>query len=169
MFNKQEISEYDSSEPIKYDPGNFKTFFEGNYAIVEEQATIDVNIGNYKYHYLSDEFHQQYITGIFSIIKPVLTTVITSLLKSLDFLGYQLDHALGNISHDVFEEVSKKYLIPPQSINKDDLKKQITILQLASSIEYDIEIIAEIFNCDVGQAEDAFISSLKDKMQVTDA
>ena len=157
LFNKQEINEYDSSKQI------------ANYAIVEVQATIDVNIDNYKYHYLSDEFHQKYITGILSIIKPVLTTVITSLLKSLDFLGYQLDHALGNISDDVFAEVSKKYLIPPQSINKDDLKRQITILQLASSIDYDTEIIAEIFNCDVDQAEDALISSVKDKMRVTDA
>ena len=89
--------------------------------------------------------------------KEIIKKTVFALVDIRDFLGYQLNHAWGNIPDKHFNEIEKKYLKPAQKIDHDELVKGIFILikYLDIDPEKEIELIGDIFNCNYPAIHDA--------------
>lgn len=85
----------------------------------------------------------------------IVRKAFMALLENRDFLGYQLDLALGNMSEEVFcNEVANCYL---KQTHQPDLEKDprlLAELEAALEMKLDAELISLIFNCEI---EDAFL------------
>lgn len=89
------------------------------------------------------------IKNIFiNTFKPVVKNTIKYLMDSRDFLGYQLDLELGNLTLDEFEKLSEKYLINQENNYPEEiLCREILLLREISGIDFEIEDYADFFNC----------------------
>jgi hypothetical protein len=99
------------------------------------------------------EFKEEIFTQIKKRYTPLLKSTFESLLDIRDFLGYQLDHSLGNLSDEAFDDVVKKYLKKPEPVDSRELIKAVELLEFLTDITFDIDTIADIFNVDIDNAE----------------
>lgn len=82
----------------------------------------------------------------------VIDETITGLLRIRDFLGLQLDHALGNITDEDFEKQAEEYL-RKSDCPEEQIKKKLEVLFQITSQPIDAGLISEIFQCELSQAE----------------
>jgi len=105
-----------------------------------------------------DEFKSLYFHAFSREVSPILNKAFSGLLKSRDFLGYQLDLALGNISEDIFCEIKERYLIPKEKYSEQELLRSVGVLFALTSHVFDSDTIEEMFNCELDEAEKALES-----------
>jgi hypothetical protein len=99
------------------------------------------------------EFHEKYSAGLINSIQPVIKKALTSLLEVRDFLGYQLDNALGNIEEEEFEEIAEQYFSKYIHCDDEQLSKDLMVLMQTSNMTFDADNISAIFRCEIDQAE----------------
>ena len=80
--------------------------------------------------------------------KDLMREIIRNLLNNRDYLGYQLDNALGNLSDEYLSKMEKKHLNPPKKYKKKKLIKMIRLLGEMTGGLYDSDEISAMFNSD---------------------
>jgi len=121
---------------------------------------------NFQVHSIDDLETTFYI--VVSRIQPLLKKAFSGLLKSRDFLGYQLDHALGNIDDESFNDIKNRFLVEKDKYQEHDLMRQIKLLQFLTLNNLDADTIEEIFNCELDDAEKALdaLNRYKEKLTI---
>jgi len=118
-------------------------------------TSVTINFGKKLQVFSVDELNHVYFYSFLSRVSPLLNKAFSGLLKSRDFLGYQLDYALGNIGEDLFNQIKTKYLAKKEKYTEQDLKNQVVLLQNLTSHTFDADTIEDIFNCELDDAEKA--------------
>lgn len=118
------------------------------------------------FEYTKDEFVEKLRSFYNKYISytniPVVRKAILGLVKSRDFLGFQLDHALGNISEKDFKEYVKSFLTEKTKYNADDLDEEIKDLLRIVEQPLDADVLSEVFNCEIEEAEKALARILQE-------
>ncbi len=86
-------------------------------------------------------------------ISPIINKAFFYLLKNREFLGHQLNHKIGNITDEEFENIVQEYLPPAIKYNLDELKSEIQLLMNVSALVFDAEQLSVMFNCEIDDAE----------------
>lgn len=101
---------------------------------------------------------QIYLSSAFDVqFGSAVTTLLRGLSRERDFLGYQLDHALGNIPDEEYEEIAAEFLAYKETRSKEDTTRLLTTIGrhvdlsefgaefFATALDCSLHVILEIF------------------------
>jgi hypothetical protein len=81
-------------------------------------------------------------------VRYACTELIKGFATTRDFLGYQLGHALGNISNESFDAVTDFYLSSRKPREAADATRIITTLKAVCDVPLDANMIADVLDAD---------------------
>jgi len=94
---------------------------------------------------------------IFHGLCQVLTEIIGSQKKQLEYNGYYNSFLLGQLSEEQFEKISRQHIIQPKSIPLDLLSDKINIVRNFVDPEVTPKDMAQYFECE----EEDILKSIK--------
>jgi len=95
-------------------------------------------------------------------LKILLNEIIHSSIVVRDFLGLQLDYALGNIAEEFFNKEKESFYSMASKLSNEELKSMIALLLKNSNISLNPDNLSGLLNCDLYKIEEALLAIQKD-------
>ena len=86
------------------------------------------------------------------LVRPnfrLINEIVNNLLEARNFLGFQLDYALNNLTESQFNQISDEHFSKQNVYTEDELLDFIKQILSVLSIEFTSDDIATMLNCDM--------------------
>jgi len=89
----------------------------------------------------------------------LLRIIVDTMRERMDFLGYQLDFALGNISKEIFDDLKEEHFQQQRRYEDRELSNLVVLFSREYGGPIDVELLTDVFGCEVDQVERIMLSS----------